>query len=215
MSKSNKYGYSGVDIPTQAAFANVGKFDPAEINELVQEDKWTTFGQLELIETQTISSATADFTALQETTYNVHLFTLTDCNTSGQTELGIRVSNDNGSSFETASYQFANQRGYSNGSFAERKSTSQGSIRLGGDVTTYSNSVFNGYFYMYNAGDSAKFTYFTSHNTFTQGTIATMEFGSGVYNNAESINAIRIGEGASTTAFTSGIISAYGIKEYS
>ena len=40
MSKSNKYGYSGVDIPTQAAFANVGKFDPSEINELVQEDKW-------------------------------------------------------------------------------------------------------------------------------------------------------------------------------
>ena len=28
MSKSNKYGYSGVDIPTQAVKANVGKFDP-------------------------------------------------------------------------------------------------------------------------------------------------------------------------------------------
>ncbi len=32
MSKSNKYGYSGVDIPTQAFKANVGKFDPDEIN---------------------------------------------------------------------------------------------------------------------------------------------------------------------------------------
>ena len=51
MSKSNKYGYSGVDIPTQAFQANVGKFDPAEINELVQEDKWTQYGQLELIQT--------------------------------------------------------------------------------------------------------------------------------------------------------------------
>ena len=56
MSKSNKYGYSGVDIPTQAFQANVGKFDPAEINELVADNKWTQYGQLELIETQTASA---------------------------------------------------------------------------------------------------------------------------------------------------------------
>jgi hypothetical protein len=67
MSKSNKYGYSGVDIPTQAFQANVGKFDPAEINELVQEDKWTQYGQLELIETQTVSGTptTVDFTNIK------------------------------------------------------------------------------------------------------------------------------------------------------
>jgi len=172
-------------------------------------------GKLELLQTQTISSATADFTTvLDVSTYNVHLFTLTDCNTTGQTEFGIRVSDDSGSSFETANYQFANQRGYSNGSgFAERKSTSQGSIRLGGDVTTYANSVFNGYFYMYNAGDNGKYTFFTSHNTFTQGTIGTMEFGSGLYAVASTVNGVRIGEGAGTTAFTSGKISAYGIAE--
>ena len=71
MSKSNKYGYSGVDIPTQAAFANVGKFDSSEINELVQEDKWTTFGQLELIQTEVSSgNATAiEFTDLKENEY--------------------------------------------------------------------------------------------------------------------------------------------------
>ena len=51
MAKSNKYGYTGVDIPTQA-FANVGKFDPSEINELVANEQWTQYGQLELIETQ-------------------------------------------------------------------------------------------------------------------------------------------------------------------
>ena len=60
MSKSNKYGYSGVDIPTQGFQSNVGKFDPAEINELVQEGKWTNYGQLELIETQTASSDSAN-----------------------------------------------------------------------------------------------------------------------------------------------------------
>ena len=77
MSKSNKYGYSGVDIPTQAFKANVGKFDPAEINELVADNKWTQYGQLELIETQTYSSAVTaiDFTSIQESTYNVHFMT--------------------------------------------------------------------------------------------------------------------------------------------
>jgi hypothetical protein len=35
-------------------------------------------GKLELIETQTISSAFADFTSIQESTYNVHLFQLSD-----------------------------------------------------------------------------------------------------------------------------------------
>ena len=55
MSKSNKYVYAGVDIPTQAFKANTGKFDPSEINELIAEDKWTTLGQMDLIETKTFN----------------------------------------------------------------------------------------------------------------------------------------------------------------
>ena len=57
MSKSNKYGYSGVNIPTQAFQSNKGKFDPSEINELVANDQWTQYGQLELIETKTVTSS--------------------------------------------------------------------------------------------------------------------------------------------------------------
>ena len=169
-------------------------------------------GKLELIETQTISSATANFTSLDVSTYNVHFFTLSDLVVTTQTEFGLRVSDDGGSSYETSNYQFANQRGYASGTFAERKSTSQGSIRLGGDVTTDTNSVFNGYVYMYNAGDSSKYTFFTSHNTFTQGSTYTMEFGSGVYAVASTINAIQFGQSI-LSAFSSGTISAYGIAE--
>lgn len=169
-------------------------------------------GKLELLQTQTISSATANFTSLDVSTYNVHLFTLSDLVVTTQTEFGLRVSDDGGSSYETTNYEFANQRGYSSGTFAERKSQSQGSIRLGGDVTTGTNSVFNGYIYMYNAGDNGKFTFFTSHNTFTQGSTYTMEYGSGVYKVASTINAIQIGEGI-LGAFSSGKISAYGIAD--
>ena len=46
------------------------------------------------------------------------------------------------------------------------------------------------------------------------GTTQTIEFGSGVYKVASTINAIQIGEGI-LGAFSSGTISAYGIKEYS
>jgi len=171
-------------------------------------------GKLELLQTQTISSATANFTSLDVSTYNVHLFTMSDLVVTTQTELGLRVSDDGGSSYETSNYQFANQRGFASGSFAERKSTSQGSIRLGGDVTTDTNSVFNGYFYMYNAGDNGKYTFFTSHNTFTQGTTYGFEFGSGVYAVASTINAVRFNFGAdNATNIESGKISAYGIAE--
>ena len=210
---SSEFGYIP-ESPAQSFGNNKGIFTPTDIYDLTRADKFTQYGQLELLQTQTISSATANFTSLDVSTYNVHLFTMSDLVVTTQTEFGIRVSDDGGSSYETSNYEFANQRGYASGTFAERKSQSQGSIRLGGDVTTDTNSVFNGYFYMYNAGDSTKYTFFTSHNTFAQGSTYTMEFGSGVYQIASTINAIQIGEGI-LGAFSSGTISAYGIKEYS
>ena len=210
---SSEFGYIP-ESPEQSFGNNKGIFTPTDIYDLTRADKFTQYGQLELLQTQTISSATANFTSLDVSTYNVHIFTMSDLVVTTQTEFGIRVSDDGGSSYETSNYEFANQRGYASGTFAERKSQSQGSIRLGGDVTTDTNSVFNGYFYMYNAGDSTKYTFFTSHNTFAQGSTYTMEFGSGVYQIASRINAIQIGEGI-LGAFSSGTISAYGIKEYS
>ena len=75
--KSNKYGYVGVDIPAQSFGNNKGVFNPAEINDLVANNQWTTFGQLELIETQTVSGVSqVDFTNLG--TYNVHFMTIND-----------------------------------------------------------------------------------------------------------------------------------------
>ena len=75
--KSNKYGYVGADIPAQSFGSNKGVFNPAEINELVADNKWTSFGQLELIETQTVSGvASVEFTNLKTNIYNVHFITV-------------------------------------------------------------------------------------------------------------------------------------------
>ena len=213
--KSNKYGYVGVDIPAQSFGNNKGVFNPAEINELVADNKWTQYGQLELIETQTISSATADFTTLNQDIYNVHLFTFTDIHFGSQTEFGYRLSNDSGSTFETG-YQFANERGIASGTFAERKSTSQDTARLFGDIDSATNSLGNGYMYLYNAGDSTKYTFSTSHCVFVDNSdTPAMEFGSQVYDHAEVIQAVRFGAGTSMSTMTSATISLYGIKEYS
>ena len=59
---SKEYGYIGKEV-TQAFFDNKGIFTPQDIIELDQENKWTNFGQLELIETQTITPnvAAVDF----------------------------------------------------------------------------------------------------------------------------------------------------------
>ena len=212
MSKSNKYGYSGVDIPTQAFKANVGKFDPDEINELVQEGKWTTFGQLELIQTQTFSSSTAVFSSLEEETYNIHLITFTDVHFSGQSEFDYQLSSDGGSSYLTG-YQFANQRGNKSGSFDERKSTGQDGARLCGDLDDGAHSLANGYMYLYNTGDNTKYTFSTSHMTFTDNADKlNFEFGGAVRATKEKHNAIKFGQGVGATALTSATISLYGLR---
>jgi len=210
--KSNKYGYVGVDIPAQSFGSNKGVFNPAEINDLVANNQWTTFGQLELIETQTVSSSFADFTTLNENTYNVHLITLSNIYTTGQTEIGLRFSDDNGATFEITPYEFANLRGNAVGTADDRRSTAQQSIRLAGDTTgNYANNTLNGYVYIYNAGDSTKYTGTTSHISFMFNNTHYYEFGGGVYGTTSSINAIRIGQGI-LSAFTSGTLSLYGIR---
>ena len=68
--------------PEQSFGNNKGIFTPTDIYDLTRADKFTNYGQLELIETQTISSAVAqvDFTSIQQT---LIVFTLTVNNVSG------------------------------------------------------------------------------------------------------------------------------------
>ena len=214
MSKSNKFGYVGVDLPSQSFGSNQGVFEPSEINELVANNKWTQYGQLEHIITSTASSSTIDFVDLFNN-HDTHLMVFTRLVPTTQTEFGLRVSKDSGSSYETSAYTFANQRMFANGTYEERKSTSQGTLRLGGDVET--SDCFNGYLYIYDAKNSLKMTMFTGISTYT-GTSGGGGYGSsittGVFTAQETVNAIRIGEQTTASAFTSGTVSLYGIKEY-
>lgn len=204
------YGYTGQNLINQTK-KNSGVFSISDVANLIKQGKFG--GSLEHIITSTASSSTIDFTD-KFADFDVHLIELINLVPTTQTEFGIRFSNDSGSSYETSNYKFANQRCFVNGTFEERKSTSQAGIRLGGDVET--SDTFNGYVYIYGANNSSTYTFISQHSTYT-GTSgaggAGVSFGGGVYAVAETINGIRIGEQTSVSSFTSGTAKLYGVKE--
>ena len=210
----SEYGYIP-EAPEQSFGNNKGIFNPKDIYDLTRADKYTNYGQLELIETQTYSGAVAniDFTSIQESTYNVHLLTVNNLGvTASGSSQGLIQFYESGV-LETANvYQRAWQYGNVTGSFGESKSTADDTVfsfyTATGDVTS------NFYLYIYNAGDSSKYTFVTG--TMFKDDVGTpqMQFGSGVLTQASTVDGIRIKDssGANWTSFD---ISLYGIKEYS
>ena len=207
--KSNKYGYVGADIPAQSFGSNKGVFNPAEINELVADNKWTSFGQLELIETQDVTTVgTVDFLSIDESIYNVHFLTGTLNDASGG--YGLYYNLYESGVLETASvYGIAQQRGRSNGTFDEVRSSAVGTPWIINSSNTNQSVCF--YIYFYNLGDSTKYSFSTSHSSFLYaGTNdETFMFGSGVLSQASTVDGIRIKTNANT--FT-GTLSLYGIR---
>ena len=204
---NNEYGYLP-KAPEQSFGNNDGVFSVNDVRELMIADKWTSLGQLDLISTQTASSAFLDFEDLDD--YDTYLFTLAKITVSTQTEFGYRLKK--GGSYDTSNYQFGNKREQVGGS-ANRQSTSQATVRLGGDTGTGSNDFLGGYVLLQNARNSGHYTFTTSHVTFINSGAGSSEFGSGMYKNDGVIDGIRFGEGI-FSALDSGVISQYGVKAY-
>jgi len=210
--KSNKYGYVGVDIPAQSFGSNKGVFNPAEINDLVANNQWTTFGQLELIETKTASASSAvNFVDIKENIYNVHFLTYSLIPSADDTGV-IRFSNNNGTSWIASSYQYTQQFGNSAGAFSNLDATSINFLaRLGNSTGTGTNELTAGYYYFYNLGDSTKKNFATMHTTGTDtSSNYQMTFGSAVYSVAEIVNGISLFCYSGNTL--TGTASLYGIR---
>ena len=206
----SEFGYIP-EAPDQKPFSNKGIFSPTDIYNLDRADKWTQLGQLELIETKTGSGVSAiDFTAIKETEYNVHLLTINDfqIGTDGQA-MGLRLSNG---SFISSGYQWALQNGESNGTFDQAKSTSSSYLELNRFNGNATNEKANGYVYLYNLGDTTKYSFLTSHITSTLEYTARygFEFGSSVHPTAETISGIRLFSTSGNISVTS--VSLYGIR---
>ena len=210
----SEYGYIP-EAPEQSFGNNKGIFNPKDIYDLTRADKYTNYGQLELIETVTVSSASAlDFTNLK--TYNVHFITYSFDGVSADLSLLGRVSSDGGTSFKDSTYQYANQRGDGEGGFEEPRSTSTHSFGIANkaNIATAGHS-FTGYMYYYNLLDSSKYSFQTNHSSFSDREAANtvaFNFGSGVYPTAETHNAFQLIDGLLTRNINA-TASLYGIAE--
>ena len=190
----SEYGYIP-EAPEQSFGNNKGIFTPKDIYDLTRADKYTNYGQLELIETQTFSTSVAqiDFTDIKEDIYNVHLLTGTVIFGSGNADLLSMRFFESGV-LETASvYQIATQLGTAGGYFTETRSTGIGDLYFG--ESSIEPQSF--YCYIYNAGDSSKYTFTTMQSlTGTNPSGGTNEllfrFGSGVLPQASVVDGIRL-----------------------
>jgi len=193
------FGYIGQN-QTKQQVKNSGVLSSFDISLL--EKKGQAGGSLELIEEQSISTAFADFTNLGN--YDVHLFQLHNVVPSATDNIGIRFSNNGGTSFISSGYQYAWQRGYPS-TFTEIKSTSADRIILNGNIA----DNLNGYVYAYNLLNSSKYSFISQQ---TLGGLPIFSFGGGQLPTAETHNGVRFGTG-SFSSLTSGSIKLYGVKQ--
>ena len=213
---SNEFGYIP-ESPQQSFGNNKGIFTPTDIYDLTRADKWTDLGQLELIETQTVSSSTATVQFTNLGNYNVHFLAQSnvDIDTDGSFTQ-VQLSSNGGASYTTTGYQYARQRNYISGGtgFAqEGKSTNTSLIAQLGSSGTSNFENGNAYAYLYNLLDSAKYSFGTFQAISVSSTDLDSYFGSAVLPTAIAHNAIRILANSGNIEEMN--ISLYGIKEYS
>ena len=212
---SNTYGYIADTGPTQAYGSNNGVFNPADINDLIAENKWSGVGTLELIQTQTSSGAVAqvDFTSIKEDIYNIHLVTFNNFQPVNDTPSFLIRFFESGVIESGSVYQNAYQKGATDGTFGEDKSTGQNGIAFGGAQTTDTGGAINGYFYIYNAGDSTKYTFLTAQSMdLDKYSGGYFYYGSSVLPQVSVVDGFRFLYSSGNIADFD--VSLYGIKEY-
>ena len=209
------YGYVGdTSTSIKQQVKNAGVLSVSDVLDL--EGKGQLGGSLELIEEQTVSNVThLDFTNIKQNKYDVHYLTIENYQNSTNADDCIIQLFESGV-IETASvYQYAYQEASSSSRFTEYNSTGDSrlfSITLSGNSTSRSGS---GYMYLYNAGNSSKYTFGTFHGLGDYSTVlghSVTHFGGGVLPQTSEVDGIRIASRyyTSTSSFTAKL---YGVKQ--
>ena len=192
---------------------NTGLYTPSEILQLTKDGSWG--GSLELIQEQNITSTVEyiNFTNLKESVYDVHLLEVRNLHkVSGSTQISARFSTDGGSSYIATGYQYAHQRNQSNASFQEDKSTSASVLLLTNATGGTPSGVANFYCYLYNLGNSSKYSFVTLHSSYQISGVFVSAFGGGVLPQANTVNAFRLQSNVANI-FASAEIKLYGVKQ--
>ena len=198
------YSYTGV-FPNQQ-LKNSGVFTTADALNLQAVGEWG--GSLELIQSQTVSGvANLSFTSIKENRYDVHLLQVFNYQPATNDRLGMRFYESG--VLETASvYKFAYQYIYYNASAGENKSTGDNHLKLCPDEVNGAGDSSEGYCYIYNAGNSSKYTLTSQQMVGTD----FIRFGGGVLPQASTVDGLYLfgdnnGENFSCTA------NLYGVKQ--
>tara|TARA_R100001163_G_C4964336_1_gene126856 strand:- start:24 stop:623 length:600 start_codon:yes stop_codon:yes gene_type:complete len=185
---------------------NIGLYNPSEILQLTKDGSWG--GSLELIQSQTVSTvANVAFTTIKESVYDVHLLQVFNYQPATNDRLGMRFYE--GGVLETASvYEYAYQYGYYNGGFGENKSTGDNHLKICPDEVNGAGDSSEAYCYIYNAGDSSKYTFTTQQMVGTD----FFRYGGGILPQASTVDGLYLygdnnGENFSCTA------NLYGVKQ--
>jgi hypothetical protein len=172
-------------------------------------------GKLELIETQTYSSAVSfvDFTSIQESTYNVHFMTFNNMKTAGDNQETISLRFMVGGVAQTsADYVIAMQRFSSDGALFGESKITDSKVKFIYGTGTATGEGTSGYAYLYNLGDSTKYSFVTGQVTsLTNDAKYAGAFGSAVYDVANEVNGIQVLK--NTGNYSAFDVSLYGIAE--
>jgi len=205
------YGYLGQNQPNQTV-SNSGVFSITDVAELQSQGKLG--GSLELIEEQTFTSTVSavDFTSIKENVYDVHFLQIENSgNVTDNRRLTCRLYESG--VLETASvYQSAFQRGRTDGTFTEYRSTGLGYMYINQNGGNATNEKSCGYVYFYNLGNSSKYSFLTQQSIVTQNdSVQNITFGGSVLPQASTVDGIRIKP--SSGNYSSYTAKLYGVKQ--
>ncbi len=195
--------------------SNSGVFDVNDIRYLMDYQQWTGVGNIELIQTQSVTSSTASiiFDNIKQDEYNIHFVTWNNFRPTVANRRIVMRFYESGVEESGSVYEYANQYGRTD-LFGENYTTTDDSIFLGTNPDTTATYADNGYVYIYNAGDNTKYTAHSSHSTgmYHTNNYATF-FGSGVLAQQSVVDQLKFFSTA-TSNIEQVDISLYGIKEY-
>ena len=206
------FGYIGQN-QTKQQVKNTGVLSSFDISLL--ENKGHAGGSLELIETQTISSDTAqvDFTNIKGAKYDVHILQASNIkNASDNQQFAIRMSV--GGTFDTDNdYQRAIFTLSADGGSDESRDSNINNIFFTLNQGNATNEKGNGYAYFYNLHNSSKMSFVTLQTTtINVNGYYKMNFGGGVYDQTASVDGIRIFM-SNGSNIASGVFNLYGVKQ--
>ena len=208
------FGYIGQN-QTKQKIKNSGVLSSFEVSHL--EKQGHSSGSLELIDTISYSSgvSTVSATNLQEDKYNVQLvhFKNFQITTSGGGTCQTNFQLAENGTFTTSGYQRAVQGANANGgSGFEGKSTSDSRIMNAYSTGNGVEINFSMFMYIYNAGDSSKYTFINTHLTKYEGTVYQYQFGGGVLPTTSKVTGVRAIEAVGGT-YDSFEVKVYGVKQ--